>query len=88
MQVRNTNNVLIYSSDSRTGRFMGAPARLPTSGTIAAGATSAAVSVSNLENTSNWQIVVIPGTGGTTSMYGGHNFTVNQGTGSFTVTNT
>ena len=57
-------------------------------GTIAAGATSATVSVSNLVNTSNWQVMVIPGEGGTTSMYGGHNFTVNQGTGSFTVTNT
>ena len=88
MQIRNSNNVLIYSTDSRIGRFIGGSVRLPTSGTIAAGATSATVSVSNLENDSNWQVMVIPGEGGTTSMYGGHNFTVNQGSGSFTVTNT
>jgi len=88
MRIRNSNNVLIYDSDSRIARFMGAAVRLPTSGTIAAGATSATVSIDNLENDSNWQVIVLPGTGGTTLYYGGHNFTVNQGSGSFTVTNT
>lgn len=88
MKIRNSSGTVIYDSDSRTGRFIGAPARLPTSGTIAAGATSATVSVANLVNTSNWQVIVIPGEGGTTSMYGGHNFTVNKSSGSFTVTNT
>ena len=88
MRIRNSSGTIIYDSDSRIGRFMGAAVRLPTSGTIAAGATSATVTIANLENDSNWQVIVLPGVGGTSSMYGGHNFTVNQGSGSFTVTNT
>ena len=89
MQIRNTSNVLIYDSDSRTGRFIVGSTRLPTSGTIAAGATSAQVEIDDLESNSNWQVMVIPGAGGTTSMYGGHNFTIQYlANNKFTVTNT
>ena len=89
MRIRNSNNVIIYDTDSRTGRFISAGIRLPTSGTIAAGATSAQVTVTGLENNSNWQIMVIPGEGGTTSFYGGHNFTIQYpAENKFTVTNT
>ncbi len=89
MQIRNTSNVLIYDSDSRTGRFIVGSTRLPTSGTIAAGATSAPVEIDDLESGTNWQVMVIPGAGGTTSMYGGHNFTIQYpAANKFTVTNT
>ena len=89
MRIRNSNNVIIYDTDSRMGRFISAGIRLPTSGTIAAGATSAQVTVTGLENNSNWQIMVIPGEGGTTSFYGGHNFTIQYpAENKFTVTNT
>ena len=89
MQIRNSSNVLIYDSDSRMGRFIVGSTRLPASGTIAAGATSAQVTIDNLESNSNWQVMVIPGAGGTTSMYGGHNFTIQYpAANKFTVTNT
>tara|TARA_B100001250_G_scaffold39522_1_gene31469 strand:+ start:563 stop:2548 length:1986 start_codon:yes stop_codon:yes gene_type:complete len=89
MQIRNTSNVLIYDSDSRMGRFIVGSTRLPASGTIAAGATSAQVTVTGLESNSNWQIMVIPGEGGTSSFYGGHNFTIQYpAANKFTVTNT
>ena len=89
MQIRNSSNVLIYDSDSRMGRFIVGSTRLPASGTIAAGATSAQVTIDNLESNSNWQIMVIPGAGGTSSFYGGHNFTIQYpAANKFTVTNT
>ena len=76
----------LYDTTSRVGRIMGS-GRVPTSGTVAVGGTSAPISVTGLQDTTDYQVIYIPEAGGIGSSGSGYRATVAKANGSFTITN-
>jgi len=86
LKIRNSSGNVIYDTESRMARFV-TSGTAPSSGTLSQN-QSATVSVTGMLNTSDWNVVVLPTTGASSSSYFGYTFTVAKATNQFTITNT
>ena len=86
LKIRNSSGNVIYDTSSRMARFV-TSGTAPSSGTLSQN-QSATVTVTGMANTSDWNVVVLPTTGASSSSYFGYTFTVVKATNQFTITNT
>tara|TARA_R100000742_G_C4240814_1_gene60552 strand:- start:461 stop:769 length:309 start_codon:yes stop_codon:yes gene_type:complete len=86
MKIRNASGTVIYDSESRMGRFVKADTA-PSSGTLSPGA-SLTISVTNMENSNDWNVIAFPVIGGGSTSYFGYTFTITKASGGFTIKNT
>ena len=86
LKVFTSGGNLLYGPETRVGRVM-ASGTVPTSGTLAPGA-SQSVTVTGLENTTDYNVVCLPTTGGTGgTSHVGFNFSIVKSANAFTITN-
>ena len=86
LKVFTSGGNLLYGPETRVGRVM-ASGTVPTSGTLAPGA-SQSVTVTGLENTTDYNVVCLPTTGGAGgTSHVGFNFSIVKSANAFTITN-
>ena len=86
MKIFSTTGATLIDTQSRLGKVV-TSGTIPTSGTLAASAAQD-VSVTGLANSTLWNVIVVPTTGGTSTSSFGYQFTVVKSGGKFTLTNT
>lgn len=86
MKIFSSTGATIIDTQSRLGKIV-TSGTIPTSGTLAASAAQD-VSVTNMENSTLWNVIVVPTTGGSSTSAFGFQFTVVKAAGKFTLTNT
>jgi len=86
LRIRNSSGNTIYDASSRMARYV-TSGTAPSSGTLSQN-QAATVSVTGMLNTSDWNVIVLPTTGGSSSSYFGYSFTVAKANNQFTITNT
>ena len=86
MKIFSSTGATLIDSQSRLGKVV-TSGTIPTSGTLAASAAQD-VSVTNMANSTLWNVIVVPTTGGSSTSAFGFQFTVVKAAGKFTLTNT